>query len=223
MKEIGILLLAILTLGSCDKEQSLFNRLDKSISEQWKIRFSADPLLIYPAGQLQSDLEYLDYATALVQLTDTSRLKERQVQRFHTLLAQIAAKRSEIIPYRRNPAFYDLGTPVEQLLRDTTQVLDNKLKQIRPLLDSLPAFYASARGNLNYFSEERVSLALDLQEKFFLLLRDGLTDSIAVSNLPDIEKAGLQQQSEQCRVAVTDYMAFCRSMLYEQHSVAPLE
>lgn len=223
MKNRWILFLVLLALGNCDKEQSLFRRLDKSLTEQWKIRFSEDPLLVYPSKQLQSDLEFLDYAATLVQLTDTSRLNDRQIERYHQLLAQMAAKRSEIIPYRRNPAFYDLGTPVGQLLRDTTLELDSKLDQIHPLLDSLPAFYASARENLNYFSEDRVALTLDLQQTFFLLLRDALTDSIAISGLSEVEKTSLQQKSEQCRLAITDYMAFCRSKLYERNTLAPLE
>lgn len=220
MKKIGILSILVLLLLACEKERSLFNRLERNLARQWEIRFSEEPPLVYPSAKLKEDLEFLAYGISLVQLVDTSRLKSRQKERYHELLTQMSAKETALRPYRKNPAFYDLGTSVWQLLTDTTLDLNNRLQQISPVLDTLPAYYAGAKENLNYFPEDKVTLSQETHRSFFIVLSEYLPDSIAKSSLEPAEKERLIGKSEGCRLIVTDYMAFCRSQLYDNESTS---
>ena len=210
----------VLLLLGCEKERSLFNRLDRNLTRQWEIRFSEEPPLVYPSSQLKADLEFLAYGISLVELVDTSLLKSRQKTRYHELLSLMTAKETALRPYRKNPAFYDLGTSLSQLLTDTTLELNNRLQQISPVLDTLSAYYAGAKENLNYFPGDKVTLSLESQRSFFLVLSENLPDSIAKSTLDPAEKERLIGKSESCRLIVADYMAFCRSQLYESENTS---
>ena len=127
-------------------------------------------------------------------------------------LAEIAA---EALKYRRDPAAYNLGGALKQVLAENKIPLTRRLLAIEAQMKQAPAYYQAAKANLYAPLPARCRLAVEKHSLALEFLSNELSDSLSRSSLSEAEAYRFKKAAEQARMAVKDYLAFCQSLYFE--------
>ena len=170
-----------------------------------------DSLLVVPdAAQRQRDAAFATrYQTALRGIFPDSLSPNNQTD-YRMLAAQLRSFRwyaDTLKDWQWNPAAYNLGASVGDLLNGRHYRLDRRLRNISDKLAGAPAYYAAAQANLKNPTPEHVALAV-LQNEGGLSVFSTLQDSLNRSGLAAGEKLALTQRIAAAQAAVKGYVAF---------------
>ena len=115
---------------------------------------------------------------------------------------------------RSDPSFYDIGAYLRTTLAQSDPS-EKHMEYIASQLERTKAYYAAARVNLRPTETEKINNAIDIQRNTLLFLQNELPDSIQAAALKPEQKTALLEAVQQSRLEVKDYIAFCRSLLFE--------
>jgi hypothetical protein len=115
---------------------------------------------------------------------------------------------------RSDPSFYDIGAYLRTTLAQSDPS-EKRMAYIAAQLERTKAYYAAARVNLRPTETEKINNAIDIQRNTLLFLQNELPDSIQAAALKPDKKTALLEAVQQSRLEVKDYIAFCRSLLFE--------
>ena len=107
-----------------------------------------------------------------------------------------------------NPAAYNLGASVGEILNGRYWPLDRRLRAISNKLSKAPDYYAAAEANLNTPTKEHTRLAIDQNRGGLAVFGKALEDSIARSGLTAREKEELANRLATTRMSIEDYIRF---------------
>jgi len=117
-------------------------------------------------------------------------------------------------------ALYNLGGALKSTLSNTNQSSDQKWQRMQQQLTEAPLYYITAKNNLINPDINKTSLAIDKQLFTLKFLQTEFLDSLAQSGLSEPQQQKFVQQAAQAQISVKDYIAFCKSIIFEYHNSA---
>ncbi|MFC7668639.1 DUF885 family protein [Hymenobacter humi] len=109
-----------------------------------------------------------------------------------------------------NPASYNLGASVGDLLNGRHYRLDRRLRNISDKISHAAEYYAAARANISTPTKEHTELALKQNAGGLAVFGSALADSVRKSGLTAQEKKTLTDRIASTRQAVQGYMDFLK-------------
>ncbi|MBO2012828.1 DUF885 domain-containing protein [Hymenobacter negativus] len=175
-----------------------------------------DSLLVIPdAAQRQRDAAFAQqYLATLGKFALDSLSPNNQID-LRLLRNELRAERwyaDTLKTWQWNPANYNLGASVGELLNGRHFPLDRRLRNISDKLAGAQAFYQAARANISQPTYEHTQLAIK-QNEGGLSVFGTLADSVRRSGLPEAEKQALAQRIAGARTAIDGYIGFLRKNL----------
>jgi uncharacterized protein (DUF885 family) len=112
--------------------------------------------------------------------------------------------------WRWNPANYNLGASVGDLLNGHHYPLVRRLRNISDKIAGAAAYYAAARANISQPTREHTELAVLQNEGGLAVFGPALADSIRRAGLPAAEAQLLTQRVAGARTAIQGYLDFLK-------------
>ncbi|MFD2717590.1 DUF885 domain-containing protein [Hymenobacter monticola] len=171
-----------------------------------------DSLLVIPnAAQRQSDDAFAQkYLAALGKFSADSLSPNNQID-LRLLRNELRAERwyaDTLKSWQWNPASYNLGAAVGELLNGRHYRLDRRLRNISDKISHAAEFYAAAKANISNPTKEHTALALKQNAGGLAVLGPALADSVKKSGLSAAEKKAMMDRVAAARTAVQGYMSF---------------
>ncbi|MDO7847723.1 DUF885 domain-containing protein [Hymenobacter sp. M29] len=171
-----------------------------------------DSLLVIPnAAQRQSDDAFArKYLAALGGFGLDSLSPNNQID-LRLLRNELRAERwyaDTLKNWQWNPASYNLGASVADLLNGRHYPLDRRLRNISDKISHATEYYAAAKSNLSNPTREHTVLALKQNAGGYAVFGFALADSVKKSGLSAAEKKTMMDRVAAARTAVAGYMNF---------------
>jgi uncharacterized protein (DUF885 family) len=173
-----------------------------------------DSLLVVPnEAQRRSDAAFVTKnlgslaSFAIDSLSPTNQIdwrllhNELRAQRWYT---------DTLRSWQWNPATYNLGASVGDLLNGRHYPLARRLRNISDKIAQAPAYYAAAKANITGPTREHAELAVQQNEGGLAVFGPALADSVRKSSLNDAEKQLLIQRIAGAQKAVQGYIDFLK-------------
>ncbi len=172
-----------------------------------------DSLLIVPdAAARQREAAFVAQQQAALARFGLDSLSANN-QTDHRMLAnQLRAMRwyaDTLREWEWNPALYNVGASVGDLLNGRHYRLTRRLRNISDKLAGAPAYYRAARANLRQPTREHTDLAIQQNEGGLSVLAT-LADSSQRAGLPAAEAQRLTQRIAAARTAIEGYVGYLR-------------
>lgn len=206
---------AVLLASACSSPEGKAKRLERQLLEQIPILFADDvlPVIFTPARTDSIRAACQLFRTRMdVQLNSAPEDAAKNILQGADLMLQGYELRAERL--RSDPSFYDIGAYLRTTLAQSDPS-EKRMAYIAVQLERTKAYYAAARVNLRPTETEKINNAIDIQRNTLLFLHNELPDSIQAAALKPDKKTALLEAVQQSRLEVKDYIAFCRSLLFE--------
>jgi uncharacterized protein (DUF885 family) len=173
-----------------------------------------DSLLVIPdAAQRRSDAAFVTKNLgALAGFTLDSLSPTNQID-WRLLNNELRSQRwyaDTLRSWQWNPANYNLGASVGDLLNGRHYPLARRLRTISDKIAQAPAYYAAAKANITGPTREHAELAVQQNEGGLAVFGPALADSVRKSNLSAAEKQLLTQRIAGAQRAVQGYIDFLK-------------
>ncbi|HMN90747.1 MAG TPA: hypothetical protein PKD70_13850 [Saprospiraceae bacterium] len=201
-----------------------FRRLEKAMQTHYQqkiqpFNLAYEGLRIPDKDALRLEQEFCDYYYPLLQ---KPRFKKGLNTKNQAAQAKLEAHFHDRILFlqqlKRNPALYNLGGELKATLSNDSVPLVARLERIGRQLALAPTYYANAKDYLTLPDTTRLELAIRKQLYALQWFNMDLQDSLQIAALPPAPRDTLEQRLQQARIAVKDYIAFCRSLLFESRA-----
>ena len=174
-----------------------------------------DSLLVIPnAAQRQSDDAFTrKYLAALGTFGPDSLSPNNQID-LRLLRNELRAERwyaDTLKTWQWNPAGYNLGGSVGDLLAGRHFRLDRRLRNISDKISHAADFYAAAKANISNPTREHTELAIKQNAGGLTVFSSALADSVRKSGLSEAEKKTLTDRITATRAAVQGYLDFLKN------------
>ena len=116
-----------------------------------------------------------------------------------------------------NPAAYNLGAGIGDLLNGRHYRLDRRLRNISDQLNHATEYYRAAKNNLRRPTQEHTLLAIKQNEGGLAVLGAALADSVRRSSLSTREKKQLTDRIATARLAIGSYVGFLKTDVLGAH------
>jgi len=173
-----------------------------------------DSLLVIPdAAQRQRDAAFVTKnlgslaSFALDSLSPTNQIDWRLL---HNELRSQRWYADTLRSWQWNPASYNLGASVGDLLNGRHYPLARRLRNISDKLAQAPAYYAAAKANISGPTREHAELAVQQNEGGLAVFGPALADSVRKSSLSAADKQLLTQRIAGAQRAVQGYLDFLK-------------
>jgi len=171
-----------------------------------------DSLLLIPdAGQRQRDARFYTSSQQRLRGFAFDSLSANNQTDYRLLANQLRAFRwyaDTLKDWQWNPAGYNLGASVGDLLNGRHYRLDRRLRNISDKLTNAAAYYAAARANIQQPTREHTALAIAQNQGGLAVFGPALADSVQKSGLSAAEKATLTTRIAATRQAIEGYVSF---------------
>ncbi|MBF9140105.1 DUF885 domain-containing protein [Hymenobacter properus] len=174
-----------------------------------------DSLLVIPnAAQRQSDDAFAQkYLAALGKFSADSLSPNNQID-LRLLRNELRAERwyaDTLKSWQWNPASYNLGASVGDLLNGRHYPLDRRLRNISDKISHAAEYYAAAQANISNPTKEHTELALKQNAGGLAVFGASLADSVKKSGLSEAEKQTLTARIAGASAAVQGYLDFLKN------------
>ncbi len=173
-----------------------------------------DSLLVIPdAGQREREAAFVAAKQHSLAGFGLDSLSAGNQTDYRILQNELTARRwraDTLREWQWNPAAYNVGATVGELLNGRHHPLARRLRNISDRLALAPAYYAAARANLDNPTPEHTQLGIEQNKGGFDVLGAGLRDSVQSSSLTRAEQARLMERAGAARAAIEGYVEFLR-------------
>ena len=174
-----------------------------------------DSLLLIPdAAQRQADAAFVqNNLVALGKFTLDSLSPNNQID-LRLLRNELRAERwyaDTLKSWQWNPAHYNLGAAVGELLNGRHFRLDRRLRNISDKISHAAEFYAAAQATISNPTKEHIELAIKQNAGGLAVFGSALADSVRKSGLTEAEKKTLTTRVATARTAVQGYLDFLKN------------
>ena len=174
-----------------------------------------DSLLVIPdsAQRMRDAAFYATYQQLLAELSPDSLSAANRLD-YRMLTNQLQAARwyaDTLRPWTWNPAQYNLGATVGELLNSRHAGLDRRLRNISDKINHSTEYYFIAKANLHSPTREHTELAIRQCTGGLESLGPALLDSVRRSGLSAQEKEQLTSRIYNTRLAIESYVAFLKA------------
>ena len=174
-----------------------------------------DSLLLIPnAAQRRADDAFAQTnLVALGQFAPDSLSPNNQID-LRMLRNELRASRwyaDTLRSWQWNPAGYNLGASVGDLLNGRHFPLDRRLRNISDKISHAAEYYAAARANISTPTREHTELGIKQNGGGLAVFGPALADSVRKSGLTEAEKKTLTARVAAARTAVQGYLDFLKN------------
>ncbi|WP_375435786.1 DUF885 domain-containing protein [uncultured Hymenobacter sp.] len=110
-----------------------------------------------------------------------------------------------------NPAAYNLGASVAEILNGRYWPLDRRLRAISSKISRSAEYYAAAESSIQQPTKEHTQLGIKQNEGGLVVFGKALQDSIAKSGLTAREKEDFKNRVATTRLSIEDYLRFLKA------------
>lgn len=219
-RQWGAWLLLCLLAGGCAQDEAyrqLVAQLsqDEVLSAMHEITGASSSCTVIRPDLLDSALIRNDrYRRRLLLITEKC-LSGTQIQERDSLLRALTDHSHNWRQWQTDPARYNLSAEVKRLLSQHQLPINERLLAIDLCLSNAMYYYQAARENLRRPSPDRVQLAAQKQILGLRLLMEELPDSIQQASLATKQRRQLIDNTQNTRLQLKDYIAFCESIGFE--------
>jgi uncharacterized protein (DUF885 family) len=171
-----------------------------------------DSLLIVPdAAQRQRDAEFVEQNQKAMQALAFDSLSQNNQIDYRLLANQLRSSRwyaDTLKDWQWNPASYNLGASVGDLLNGRHFPLDRRLRNISDKIDHATEYYNAAKANIATPTREHTELGIRQNQGGLEVFGAALADSVHKSGLSEGEKKELTNRIATARVAIGSYISF---------------
>jgi uncharacterized protein (DUF885 family) len=173
-----------------------------------------DSLLVIPSEtQRRSDATFVTKNLGALAGFGLDSLSPGNQTDYHLLTNELRAQRwyaDTLRSWQWNPASYNLGASVGDLLNGRHYPLDRRLRNISDKIAQASAYYAAAKANVTKPTREHAELGVQQNEGGLAVFGPALADSVRKSGLSAAEKQLLTQRIAGAQKAVQGYVAFLK-------------
>ena len=174
-----------------------------------------DSLLVIPnAAQRVSDDAFAKQTLASLNTFALDSLAPNNQIDLRLLRNELRAERwyaDTLKTWQWNPASYNLGAAVGDLLNGRHFRLDRRLRNISDKISHAADFYATAKANISNPTKEHTELAMKQNAGGLAVFGSALADSVQKSGLSAAEKKTLTDRVAATRTAVQSYIDFLKN------------
>jgi hypothetical protein len=116
---------------------------------------------------------------------------------------------------QKDPSFYDFSARLNAKLAQADGAMDQKLQTIAPLLPLAEAYYRQAKLNLRPIDPTLCSAAVGEHIQGVSFLDQDIAKTLPPAEWSTKAKADFQKNLFQTKLALKDYLAWCRSQAFE--------
>lgn len=113
---------------------------------------------------------------------------------------------NEFKSYEWDPATYNVGEAIFNVIDYKQKPLDEKLHAISKKLENVPAFFEAAKKNIKRPTKEHTELAIAQNKGSFYFFDNVFPDSLKASNLTRDEKDVFEKKAKAAKAAIEDYV-----------------
>ncbi len=201
-----------------------FRQLEKAMQTYYQqkiqpLNLAYEGLRIPNKDALRLEQAFCDYYYPLLQ---KPRFQKGLNTKNQAAQAKLEAHLHERIMFlqqlKRDPILYNLGGELKSTLSNDSVPLAARLERMSRQLALAPTYYADAKDCLTLPDTTRLELAIRKQLYALQWFNTDLKDSLQIAALPPASRDTLEQRLQRARIAVKDYIAFCRSLLFESRA-----
>jgi uncharacterized protein (DUF885 family) len=176
-----------------------------------------DSLLVIPdAPQRQRDAAFVTQNLGALGRFALDSLSPNNQIDYHLLTNELRSQRwyaDTLKNWQWNPATYNLGASVGDLLNGHYYPLDRRLRNISDKIAGAPAYYAAAQANIANPTREHLELGVQQNQGGLAVFGPALADSVRKSTLSAAEKQLVTQRIAGAQAAVRSYVGFLNQQL----------
>ena len=200
-----------------------FRRFKKAIAQDYQAQIAPLSkkeyvLNISEPPLLEAEHHFYRYYSINFRPNNASGLNEKNKADWQRLKNQMQDKLLEIKQLRSDPSLYNLGGVIKTTLVRKNTTSEEKWQRLERQLQEAPWYYTVAKDNLVHPDTAKTRLAMDKQLLTLQLLQTELLDSLSRSKLKEPQRQSILTHHYKARIAVKDYLAFCRSILFESQN-----
>lgn len=111
-----------------------------------------------------------------------------------------------------DPSMYNLGSVFGDMLNNTYDSLDNRLRNFYLRMENIPAYYEAAKKNITNPTSEHTQLAIDQNTGSLGVFDKELKNALAQSSLKESEKNDIIARAENSVKAIKDYVEWLKNL-----------
>jgi len=215
-----------------DSSRLLFEKYHQETLERLSIEWTlqgnkaAYPLLFTPDIN-ENGSQYFFLSTFAKKIESLEITQPKQQILRDSLVNQmrllIPKYKSSLKEMETDPSYYLIYPAIQSILNDESIEMNDRLLVISQKLEKSTAYFEQAKQNLQNPSLKPTLSAIQKLSKNYFFYRDTLSDLIEKSSLIDDEKQKCIQNTQLAALQIKDYLAFCKSALYNANSNSSLE
>lgn len=200
---------------------TIFKRLERDFRQENPLLSDTTSITDYvfsisSRNQLNQEKAFFQQYGVRLKKIAPEQLSARNKATYLQLEQRISEHLKELHALQTDPSLYNLGGELKVILSNDSIPLDGRLLHIGQSLKEADIYYLNAKANLIKPHPDKTSLAIQKQLRTLNFLNGELLDPLMHSNLSTPEREEITQKTAQAKIAVKDYLAFCRSLLFEQ-------
>lgn len=160
--------------------------------------------------------QFIDTQIKALNAFSPARLSAAQSQAWQGYRQTLDKLFAELTNLQSDPSLYNPVGHWKAVLAQSNSPLDERLHRISRQMQKATAYFSAAKANLRKPIPRQTELAIQKQLLAINFLNTELLDSIALSSLSVADRDTLRLRAYATKIAVKDYLAFCRSLLFEQ-------
>jgi uncharacterized protein (DUF885 family) len=179
-----------------------------------------DSLLNVPdAGQREKELKFISAELDSIKKFDPDSLNDNNRTDYYLILNQLNASDwgiMELKSFEWNPSSYNIGSTFGDMLNNTYDSLDNRLRNFSLRMISIPGYYEAAKKNIKNPTLEHTQLAIDQNLGSLGVFEKDLKGALEQSRLSAEEKKTISERAEAAVAAINGYVAWLKNLKNDQ-------
>jgi hypothetical protein len=123
---------------------------------------------------------------------------------------------TEMKSFEWDPSIYNLGSTFGEMLNNTYDSLDNRLRNFYKRMAFVPAYYEAAQINIKNPTREHTQLAIDQNTGSVSVFENDLKDALGRSALSPEEKENMQSRATETVSAIKNFIDWLKNLKNEQ-------
>jgi uncharacterized protein (DUF885 family) len=175
-----------------------------------------DDVLNIPNEELRKkEMSFLNAETDSLKKYNPKKLNDNNRTDYYLIENQIKSSVwgiEKMKSYEWDPSSYNVGSIFGDMLNNTYDSLDNRLRSFYKRMENIPAFYEAAKQNIKNPTLEHTQLAIDQNTGSLGVFSTDLQDALKKSKLPDEEKKQLTDRAKATTDAINSYVDWLKKL-----------
>jgi hypothetical protein len=179
-----------------------------------------DSLLFVPdADQRGKELHFISAEKDSMQRFDPEKLDDNNRTDYYLIMNQLNASEwgnNEMKSFEWDPSSYNVGTTFGDMLNNTYDSLDNRLRNFYLRMGNIPLYYEAAKNNIKNPTLEHTQLAIEQNTGSVGVFERDLKDALSKCGLSDDEKKRMIDRANASIAAIKSYVEWLKNLKNDQ-------